>query len=273
MKTSTTIINNTTSTKSEDNYIYIYSPIYYSNCSAFYGTVCSKNLSSRNLINPRKFSFTPQSLSKIKKEQQEEMKNFQNEYYRGVLTEQNNYNNSIYKNYNNNNNVINIINSIIDPPLSERTRKNNNNIFTYKIKNKNKLFSEIDKKNQSNKSLNIVINKEKEDNNLKNNSMNFYDKKYKDSENNNNKFKNTIIKNIFGNFKNDGDKNNNNNNNNNINNKNNISIEIESYNNNTIEDNNNNEDNNNIEDNNNNIPKKEKEIKEFSKALKINKIV
>ena len=88
MKTSATIINNTTN-KSEDNYIYIYSPIYYSNCSAFYGTVCSKNLSSRNL-NSKNFSFTPRSLSKIKKEEQEEMKDFKNEFYgQRTLTEQN----------------------------------------------------------------------------------------------------------------------------------------------------------------------------------------
>jgi len=67
MKTAA-IINNTTN-KSEDNYIYIYSPIYYSNCSAYYGTVSSKNLSSRNL-NSKNFFFTPRSLSKIKKEEQ-----------------------------------------------------------------------------------------------------------------------------------------------------------------------------------------------------------
>ena len=52
MKTSA-IINNTTN-KSEDNYIYIYSPIYYSNCSAFYGTGYSKNLSSKSFQNKKR---------------------------------------------------------------------------------------------------------------------------------------------------------------------------------------------------------------------------
>ena len=276
MKTSA-IINNTTN-KSEDNYIYIYSPIYYSNCSAFYGTGYSKNLSSRNL-NPRNFSFTPRSLSKIKKEEQEEIKEFQNEFYgQRVLTEQNNSSllnlNKNYKKNNRNNNVINIINSIIDPPLSERNIYNNNNIFTYKIKNNYKKNSFIqNERYPSNRSLNISINKEKKENSLKNNSLNLFDKNdkiYNGSIKINISDKNikTKIKNIFFNK-------NNNTSNNNINEKISENIEINNDNNNNnnndtltiVENNNNNNndkiDNNNINnndkiDNNNNNKKKDK---------------